>query len=193
MPKIFTEMNRAVLKLQLLDDGFEMLKSGGLSAVNIDKLTEKAYIAKGTFYNIFPSKSEYMYQMMIHERNRAKNKLESFLNDTGKLSRDSLREYLLWLAAENPNVFAYITDAEKKRLLLAWKDNYIEDEDNDHKTMQMLISLLAKPSPNPDWQLACNYMKLIAISLATKKVFIESGFDWLINSLVDNIVHILCG
>ncbi len=193
MPKIFTEMNRAVLKLQLLDDGFEMLKSGGLSAVNIDKLTEKAYIAKGTFYNIFPNKSEYMYQMMIHERNRAKNKLESFLNDTGKLSRDSLREYLLWLAAENPNVFAYITEAEKKRLLLAWKDNYIEDEDKDHKTMQMLISLLAKPSPKPDWQLACNYMKLIAISLATKKAFIESGFDCLINSLVDNIVHILCG
>ena len=193
MPKIFTEMNRATLRCQLLDNGFEMLKSGGLSSVNIDKLTENAYIAKGTFYNIFPSKSEYMYQMMIHERNRAKNKLESFLNDSGKLSSDSLRNYLLWLAGENPNVFAYITDAEKKRLLLAWKDNYNEDEDNDRKTMQKLISLLNKPVNNPDWQLACNYMKLIAVSLATKKVFIESNFDKLISSLVDNIIRILCG
>lgn len=116
----------------------------------------------------------------------------SYLSFFNLASVDTITGRFPCFAAENPNVFAYITDTEKKRLLLAWKDNYIEDEDNDHKTMQMLISLLAKPSPNPDWQLACNYMKLIAISLATKKVFIESGFDWLINSLVDNIVHILC-
>ncbi len=192
MPKIFTEKNREALRCQLLDDGFEMLKSGGLSAVNIDNLTDNAYIAKGTFYNIFPNKSEYVYQMMIHERNRAKNKLESFLNDTGKLSKYALREYLLWLSAENPNVFAYITNAEKKRLLLSWKDNYIEDEDNDRKTMQMLISLLDKPVNNPDWPLACNYMKLIAVSLATKQVFIEGYFNKLIDSLVDNIIQILC-
>ncbi len=56
----------------------------------------------------------------------------------------------------------------------------------------MLISLLDKPVNNPDWQLACNYMKLIAVSLATKQVFIEGYFNKLIDSLVDNIIQILC-
>lgn len=56
---------------------FNMLKKDGLSAVNIDKLTEETYIAKGTFYNLFENKSEFMYHMMIHERNRAKKKLLS--------------------------------------------------------------------------------------------------------------------
>ena len=192
MPKIFTEENRSELKLQLLDEGFRMLKESGLAGVNIDKLTERTYIAKGTFYNFFENKSEYMYHMMIHERNRSKEKLISYLNNKGKLTKDSLKAYLLWLSSENPNVFAYLTDAEKKRLVASWSDRYIEDEENDSKTMHTLISLLDKPAKHSDWKLACNYMKLIAVSLATRKAFITDHYDAMITSLIDNIADILC-
>ena len=44
MPKIFTDENRDEIRKKLLDKGFKMLKKGGLSAVNIDKLTEETYI-----------------------------------------------------------------------------------------------------------------------------------------------------
>ena len=192
MPKIFTDQNRDELRLQLLDKGFQMLKKGALSAVNIDKLTDETYIAKGTFYNLFENKSEFMYHMMIHERTRAKEKLLSYLNDSGKLTKDSLRDYLKWLSAENPNVFAFLTDAEKKRLVSSWSDKYIEDKDNDSKTMHTLISLLECPTENPDWMLACNYMKLIAIGLATKDVFIKENYHAMIDSLIGHIVDMLC-
>lgn len=192
MPKIFTDENRNEIRLKLLNRGFKMLKKGGLSAVNIDKLTEDTYIAKGTFYNLFETKSEFMYHMMIHERTRAKEKLFSYLNDSGKLTRDSLRGYLTWLSAENLNVFAFLTDAEKKRLVSSWSDKYIEDEDNDNDTMHMLISLLESPAEDPDWMLACNYMKLIAVSLATKNVFIKENYNVMIDSLIGQIVDILC-
>ena len=192
MPKIFTDENRDEIRKKLLDKGFKMLKKGGLSAVNIDKLTEETYIAKGTFYNLFENKSEFMYHMMIHERNRAKEKLLSYLNDSGKLTKDSLRDYLKWLSAENPNVFAFLTDAEKKRLIASWSDKYIEDISNDSKTMHMLISLLESPATEPDWKLACNYMKLTAISLATKKVFIKENYNVMVDSLIEQILNMLC-
>ena len=192
MPKIFSDENKESLRIQLLDEGFSMLKSDGLSSVNIDKLTANAFIAKGTFYNLFANKSEFMYHMMIHERTRAKDMLISYLNEDGKLTKDSLKNYLLWLSSENPNVFAFLTDAEKKRLTSSWKDKYIEDEDNDNKTMHMLISLLDNPRKDPDWKLACNYMKLIAVSLTMKKVFIRDNYEGMINSLVENIVYLLC-
>jgi len=192
MPKIFTDENRDEIRKKLLDKGFKMLKKGGLSAVNIDKLTEETYIAKGTFYNLFENKSEFMYHMMIHERNRAKEKLLSYLNDSCKLTKDSLRDYLKWLSAENPNVFAFLTDAEKKRLIASWSDKYIEDKSNDSKTMHMLISLLESPATEPDWKLACNYMKLIAISLATKKVFIKENYNVMVDSLIEQILNMLC-
>lgn len=192
MPKIFTDENRDEIRMKLLNKGFKLLKKGGLSAVNIDTLTEETYIAKGTFYNLFDNKSEFMYHMMIHERNRSKEKLLSYLNDYGKLTRDSLRDYLKWLSTENPNVFAFLTDIEKKRLVSSWSDKYIEDENNDSKTMHMLISLLEAPAEDPDWMLACNYMKLIAVSLTTKRVFIKENYNAMINSLIGQIVDMLC-
>ena len=192
MPKVFSDEYKNELRLNLLTAGFTMLKSGGLSAVNIDQLTADSYIAKGTFYNLFDNKYEFMYQMMIHERNRAKEKLRSFLNTNGKLTKDSLHGYLSWLAAENPNVFAYLTESEKKRLISSWVDHYIEDDNNDKETMHMLISLLEAPAENPDWQLACNYMKLIAISLAMKNIFIAEHFDIMIESLINSNVNLLC-
>lgn len=191
MPKIFTDENRDEIKINLLDKGFKMLKKSGLSGVNIDVLTTNTYIAKGTFYNLFENKSEFIYHMMIHERNRSKEKLLSYLNSSGKLTRDSLRDYLKWLSAENPNVFAFLSDSEKKRLISSWSDKYIEDENNDSKTMHMLISLLESPKKNPDWKLACNYMKLLAVSLSTKKVFIKENYFAMIDSLIEQIIDIL--
>ncbi|SEG27928.1 transcriptional regulator, TetR family [Eubacterium ruminantium] len=192
MPKIFTEENKDNMRQRLLDEGFQLLKEGGLAAVNIDKLTELVFIAKGTFYNLFENKSEFMYHMMIHERNRSKDKLISYLNTRNKLTKDSLRDYLLWLSSENPNVFAYLSDAEKKRLVSSWADKYIEDEENDSETMHTLIAMIDKPARNPDWKLACNYMKLIAVSLTTRKVFIADNYDDMIASLIENIIKILC-
>ncbi|MCR4755228.1 MAG: TetR/AcrR family transcriptional regulator [Lachnospiraceae bacterium] len=192
MPKIFTDENRGEIRIKLLDRGFRMLKNGGLSAVNIDELTKETYIAKGTFYNFFENKSEFMYHMMIHERTRAKEKLLLYLNVSGKLTKDSLRDYLIWLSTENPNVFAYLTDAETKRLNSSWSDKHFDDQENDSNTMHMLISLLESPTDDPDWKLACNYMKLIAVSLATEKVFIKENYSAMIGSLIEHIVDILC-
>ncbi|MBP3819473.1 MAG: hypothetical protein J6H31_14350 [Butyrivibrio sp.] len=45
---------------------------------------------------------------------------------------------------------------------------------------------------NNDWKLACNYMKLIAVSLTTKKAFIKENYNDMIDSLIRQIVNILC-
>ena len=66
-------------------------------------------------------------------------------------------------------------DEIRNRLVSSLSGKYIQNEDNDSKTMHILISLLESPAENPDWKLACNYMKLIAVSLATKKVFIKEN------------------
>jgi hypothetical protein len=54
------------------------------------------------------------------------------------------------------------------------------------------VSLLESPADDPDWKLACNYMKLIAVSLTTKKVFIKENYNAMIDSLIGQIVAMLC-
>lgn len=86
MPKIFTEEARSELSVKLLDAGFAALKKGGLSHLNVEQIAASCYIAKGTFYHFFPSRYEYLYRIMLHERQRSKDALHSFLNEERKLA-----------------------------------------------------------------------------------------------------------
>ncbi|MCM1500139.1 MAG: TetR/AcrR family transcriptional regulator [Clostridium sp.] len=191
MPKIFTPENRDDIRKELLECGFTLLKQNGLAAVNIDVITQKCFMAKGTFYHFFQSKSDYMYQMALFERNRAKEMLQSFLDENQKLSSAHLKSYITWLAAENPNVFSYLNEKEQKRLLSSWPQEYIENENNDEATMKMLIGFLEAPKDPVDWKCACNLMKLLALSLSSRKHFIAAAYDEMNKVIIEQIVQCL--
>lgn len=188
MPKIFSEQDKLQIKNQLLQEGFMMLKENGLSGLKVADLAKKCFIAKGTFYSFFPTKSEFIYQMMLNQRARTRRVLTGHLDNKGKLSATALYHFLHWMCRENPNVFAYLTEREQKRLMEEWPSDYIKNEYNDETTMQMLCSLLQEPKKDLDWKTACNFMKLMAISLAVPHLFIsdafESNFDILIRQTI---------
>ena len=188
MPKVFTEENREEIREHLLMEGFEMLRTKGLKGVNIDRLCEKCYIAKGTFYHFFASKYEFLYQMMRYERLRSREELARQLDEEGRLSNTAFRKYLIWLRDENPNVFSYFTEAEKKRILAKWPPEYLENEENDEQTMQSIIALLKAPKQEPDWKNACNLMKMLALALTVPEVFIRESFEETTEILIDNIL-----
>ena len=191
MPKIFSEDDKEKLRTMLIETGFEILRSSGLDGVNVDELCRKCYIAKGTFYNFFETKAEYIYQMMLFERERSKRELSSRLNENGRLTSSALRSYLIWLRDENPNVFSYLTDKEQKMLISKWRPEYLENRQNDEQTMQAIISLLERPAPQPDWKNACNLMKMLAIALTMPEVFIADAFESTTEILIDKIVECL--
>ncbi|MCM1345135.1 MAG: TetR/AcrR family transcriptional regulator [Muribaculaceae bacterium] len=191
MPKIFTPENRNDIRKELLECGFGLLKQGGLAAVNIDAITEMCFIAKGTFYNFFKSKSDYMYQMALYERKRANEMLLSFLDANRKLSSSHLKAYITWLTTENPNVFSYLSEKEQKRLLSSWPQEYIENENNDEATMKMLTGYLESPKEPIDWKCACNLMKLLAFSLSSRNHFIAAAYDEMNTVIIEQIMQCL--
>lgn len=191
MPKIFSDQDKIQVKKQLLQEGFEMLKEKGLAGVRVEDLTKKCFIAKGTFYSFFPTKSEFIYQMMLDQRSRTKRALIDHLDNNGKLSATSLYHFLHWMCRENPNVFAYIKEEEQKRLMKEWPPDYIKNEHNDVTTMQMLCSLLQNPKKDLDWKNACNFMKLMAISLAVPHLFISDAFESSLDMLIRQTIACL--
>lgn len=182
--KGFSPQERAQLREQLFAEGFALLKQGGLRGLNLDELVRRCYIAKGTFYLFFPSKSEFLYQLALHERARAKAELLRYLNPQGTLSAEGLACYLLWLCRENPNVFAYMTPAEQQRLCRSWPGEYLENEANDESTMGMLLARLEHPRPDPDWKTACNILKMTAAALAAPQLLIEDALDATLHRLI---------
>lgn len=192
MANQFSEQERRLLRERLLEAGFALLRQGGVRAVNIDVLTAQCFIAKGTFYRFFASKTDFLYAVMRYKRRQAKEKLADFLDEGGALSRQGLHGYLQWLCRENPNIFAYLDEQETRWLVSKWPRAYLEDEGNDQATAFWLLAHLADPRPAPDWQLFCNLLKLAAWTLNSRELLLADAYQQTIDLLLENACRCLC-
>lgn len=188
----FTDEDKEKLRIEMIQLGFKMLKTGGIRSVNIDELTKKCFVAKGTFYNLFESKTEFLYQVMIYKRQESKDKIKEYLNKDGKLSRKGLMLYFHWLADENPNIFSYLDGQHTRWLISKWPPEYLENEENDEQTARRIISLLSNPRKDPDWKLFCNYLKLLALTLNSRELLIAEATDRLIDNLIEESCDCVC-
>lgn len=188
----FTDEDKEKLRIEMIQLGFRMLKSGGIRSVNIDEITKKCFVAKGSFYNLFESKTEFLYQVMIYKRQESKDKITEYLNKDGKLSRKGLMSYFHWLADENPNIFSYLDGQHTRWLISKWPPEYLENEENDEQTARRIISLLLNPRKNPDWKLFCNYLKLLALTLNSRELLITEATDTLIDNLIEDACNCVC-
>lgn len=62
--RVFTEAERAEYREKMLAAGFDLLKQYGMTHMSVAKITEAAGIGVSTFYNFFPSKEAYVYDVM---------------------------------------------------------------------------------------------------------------------------------
>lgn len=192
MSNKFSEEEREKIREQLIDLGFDSLRKGGIKAVNIDDLTEQCFIAKGTFYHIFPSKSDFLYSVMRRKRQQTKEKLNDFLDENGMLSQPGLYGYLQWMCEESPNIFSYLNEQETRWLVSKWPKEYLEDEHKDQATAFWIISYLANPKPFPNWQLFCNLLKLAAWTLNSQEFLISDAYQQTIHILIENACKCIC-
>ena len=129
-----------------------MLKLMALSVFKAFRGLFRYYVAKGNFYNLFESKTEFLYQVMIYKRQESKNKLLDYLNSCGRLSWDGLYAYLHWLADENPNIFSYLDGQHTRWLVSKWPPEYLENEENDEQTARRIIFLYDGHVPKLGWK-----------------------------------------
>ncbi len=178
-----SESKRKSIKHNMMEEGFLLLKEGGLRNVNIDTIVEKCGISKGSFYSFFPSKADFIYAIMINKRNQAKLKLQEYLQN-GKLSYEDLFQYLLWLAESDLDIFAHMSEAEQQYLKAKWPETYFNNDRNNISTVSLVLQHIANPKNDADILLFANYLKMVALAKAEKHVFAASAFRMMINSLV---------
>ena len=120
---------------------------------------------------------------MINKRNQAKLKLKEYLRD-GKLSYEDLFQYLLWLANSDLDIFAHMSEAEQQYLKEKWPETYFNNDRNNISTVSLVLQHIANPKNDADILLFANYLKMVALAKAEKRVFAASAFGMMINSLV---------
>ena len=61
----FSPEKRTSIEACMVEEGFSMLKEGGLRNIRIDEIARKCCIAKGSFYSFFDTKAAFIYRIMI--------------------------------------------------------------------------------------------------------------------------------
>ena len=189
MPAIFSEQQKEKLREQLLITGFELLKQFGYRKMTIDDITKKCAIAKGTFYRFFKSKEDFVYELMIYERDKEKQALLDALDSEGHLSQSAFKNYVKDMFHSSVNVFSYMTQEEITLLQSAWPEEYLLNVENDEKTSTWLLSFIPNKSAEVDWRIFANYMKAIAIVEVHKSLLNPETADIFLDRLIDDMIH----
>ena len=183
----FSPEKREAIQKRMIEDGFLMLKEGGLKNIRIDTLAQRCGVAKGSFYSFFDTKAAFVYHIMLSKRDEARQCLRSHLKN-GKLSYDGLYQYLLWLAQSDLDIFAHLCEKEQQELKQLWPSSWFNNDSNNVHTVSMILECLEKPRQDADRLLFANCLKLIALSKAEKQMFSSQAFG----PMIESIIHLAC-
>ena len=123
MPQIFDEAGRERVRILLLENGFDLIKTHGLKKTSISDITRRAGIASGTFYNFFKTKEEFVYQIVLYKRAQSKELLTK-MSEGKKMDADTFRKYLTTLYTSDNNIFEYLNESEIDQLKARWPEEY---------------------------------------------------------------------
>ena len=189
MPAIFSEQQKEKLREQLLLTGFDSLKQFGYRKMTIDDITKKCAIAKGTFYRFFKSKEDFVYELMIYERDKEKQALLDALDSEGHLSQSAFKNYVKDMFHNSVNVFSYMTQEEITLLQASWPEEYLLNVENDEKTTNWLLSFIPNKSEEVDWRIFANYMKAIAIVEVHKSLLNPETAEIFLDQMIDDMLR----
>lgn len=185
MPAIFNDETRKKIKLALLNNGFEFIKKYGMKKTSIDEIVKSVGIAKGTFYNFFKSKEDFVLQILEYRRSLVQVEFTKRLNAKGFLDKKDIHDFLITLAYGDFNIYGYLTDEDLSRLYSSFPER-IKPSMEVHKAgATQILSLIRDKNPNCNWQVVTNYVKIIVISVINKNKLLEDAFSASIDGLIE--------
>ena len=125
MPRIFSEDDRELIRRKMLDAGIKMLEHKRYKNISVEEISAEVGVAKGTFYNFFPSKEIYFYQIMHHikEMNRAPLRALG-----GNVTKSEISDCIYNRYMDTKTVYDYFTPDEMKQIMRRLPDG---DDQND--------------------------------------------------------------
>lgn len=185
MPVIFDDEKRMNIRNSLLKNGFELIKKYGMRKTSVEEIAKSCGIAKGTFYNFFKSKEEFVFEIIQNKRNKAKEYFKSLVDKNGYMDKKEVRQYLEYIVNPDNNLYLYLT-AEDLAVLHARLPKGIIPKDEEVKaTTTLLMKCIKDISPSCDWRVLANYLKIIALASLNKDKIIEEALPANISGILD--------
>ena len=164
MPPVFTMEQRDALKVKLLEIGTELIASSGIKKMSISKVTAKAGIAKGTFYNFFESKERFVIEIIHYGKEEIYRCINKLVEENGYLDKQGFQTLLnkFSLSGKN-NVLSIFSKEDMLWLRENCKEEYILDSMKEDVIMKQLFAHVKGLNPHINFHVIANVMKNISL------------------------------
>lgn len=179
MPKIFSEQEREIIRMKLINAGMEELENKSYRNIAVDSLAAEVGIAKGTFYNFFPSKEAYFYAVMQFVKEKNRNELKELLL-CEKIQKDEIVSCLYHRYTKIKTVYDYFSPEEIKIIVRKLPDSdeaddsvefaewicenlSVSDKEKKAKVIVNMCNIMAMAASNRDMLEPCAYEETIFI------------------------------
>lgn len=193
MPAIFNEENRETIRQKILENGYELMKRYGVKRMTVADIAKASGLAKGTFYTFFPSKEEFVYQIILRNRVRVKEKYTEMVAQHGSIGREELLAFLRFMRNEDVNTYRYLTEQDIKYLAVRWPQEYSFDPKADEATTKWLLGSMRGLRVGVNWKVLANFTKTIALMEMSQGTFHEDALNETWDVYRDGLMDYLFG
>ena len=191
--RVFTEEERAEYREKMLAAGFDLLKQYGMTHMSVAKITEAAGIGVSTFYNFFPSKEAYVYEVVQYRRRIIPELLRMALNGKEKAGPAEARTYLKYMIDENYSVFPSLSPEDEKRLVEMLPEQAAPNMQKEMEIANKFIPLMEDVRPDANMVLVANLIKIYVLGAQGREIFHEAAYEETMERMRDLILYEIFG
>lgn len=184
-PKIFAMQEREEARIKMLDAGFALIKENGMTHASVEKVTQAVGLGKSTFYNFFPSKEMFVYEIIKYQRDRAKQMFMDTLGGREKMTAEEGKAFLKQIIFSKDSIYQYLTAADQAKLCAALPSDYRIDPAAEAEVMGGLFGHMESVRQDIDYKVVANLIKIMAISMFHQGDLHSDAMELTLNRMYD--------
>ncbi|TQI67786.1 TetR/AcrR family transcriptional regulator [Clostridium sp. KNHs216] len=163
-PKKFDWQKREEIRVQMLEAGYELIRQYGMTHTSVEKVAEAVGLGKSTFYNFFPSKERFVYEIIVSMRTQLMEYFEQLLAGREKLPVPQAKEFLKKIIFSERSIYKYLTPEDEEKLRAALPPEYFLDVEQESRVMVRLFGRMEGIRADMDEHLVGNLLKIMALA-----------------------------
>ena len=191
--RVFTEAERAEYREKMLAAGFDLLKQYGMTHMSVVKITEAAGIGVSTFYNFFPSKEAYVYDVMEYRKRMIPVFIKKALNGKEKAGPAETRNYLKIMIDEDYSIFPSLSPEDEKRLLEMLPEQVRPDLQKETRTSMMFFQQMEGIRSDVNIALVTNLIKIYVLGAEGRELLHDAAYEETMERMRDVIIYEIFG
>ena len=191
--RVFTEAERTEYREKMLAAGFDLLKQYGMTHMSVAKITEAAGIGVSTFYNFFPSKEAYVYEVLQYRRKMIPELIKMALNGKEKAGPAEARTYWKFMIDENYSVFPSLSPEDEQRLLEMIPEKAKPDLQRETEISTMFFQQMEGIRPDINIGVVTNLIKIYVLGAEGRELLHDAAYEETMERMRDVIIYEIFG